>query len=123
MLLRNHPLLTYKNSRSWPPAWLYCGGFENTYPRGEVGILKNVFISSVKPSTRCLLIMEHADAEYIGDLLISDTAFCSEIYKVLLRHCGQTIQETGDIKLSYTRQVSLPRVHPSSNRPLFLVKR
>ena len=56
----NHALLTHQSSRSWPPAWLYCGGFDSTHPRGEVGILKNVFVSSVKPSTRCYLIMEHA---------------------------------------------------------------
>jgi hypothetical protein len=100
MLFRDHPLLTYQNRRSWPPAWLYCGGFDNTYPQGEVGILKNVFISSVKPSTRCFLIMEHADAEYMGDLYMSDHAFCMQIYEMLVRHCGKTIQEIGDIDLS-----------------------
>ena len=100
MLLRDHPLLTYQNSRSWPPAWLWCGGFNNTYPRGEVGILKNVFVSPVKPSTRCFLIMEHAGAEYIGDLSISDAALCLEMYAVLRRHCGKTLQEIGDVDLS-----------------------
>jgi hypothetical protein len=45
MLLRDHPLLTYWNGRSWPPDWLWCGGFDNTHPRGEVGILKTVFVS------------------------------------------------------------------------------
>ena len=59
MLLRDHPLLTHQNIRTWPPAWLYCVGFDNTYPLGEVGILKTVFVSAVKPSTRCFLIMEH----------------------------------------------------------------
>ena len=98
MLLRHHPLLTYRSVRSWPPAWLYCGGFDNTHPQGEVGILKTVFLS-VKPSSHCFLIMEHAGAEYMGELLISDAAFCSEIYEVLLRHCGETIQDIGDIEL------------------------
>ena len=99
MLLRDHPLFTHQNARSWPPAWLYCGGFDNTYPRGEVGILKTVFVSAVKPSTLCFLIMEHAGAEYMGELLISDAVFRSEIYEVLLRHCGKTIQEIGEIDL------------------------
>ena len=100
MLFRDHPLFTFKNTRSWPPNWLYCGGFDNTHPQGEVGILKNVFVSSVKPSNRCFLIMEHAGAEYIGDLLVSDDAFCTQIYEMLLGYCGKTIQEIGDIALS-----------------------
>jgi hypothetical protein len=80
MLLRNHPLLTYWNGRSWPPNWLWCGGFDNTHPRGEVGILKTVFVSVVKPSTSCFLVMEHAGAEYLGEFFVSDAAFCLEMY-------------------------------------------
>jgi hypothetical protein len=99
MLLRNHPLLTYQNRRSWPPAWLYCGGFDNTYPRGEVGILKNVFPSSINPFTHCLLIMEHAGADYMGTLFVSEEAFCLEMYAVLLRHRGKTLQKIGDVDL------------------------
>ena len=49
--------------------------------------------------------MEHAGTEYMGDL-VSDAAFCLEIYAVLLRNCGKTLQEIGDIDLSDTRQVS-----------------
>jgi hypothetical protein len=47
--------------------------------------------------------MEHAGAEYMGALFVSDAAFCSEIYKVLFQHCGKTIQEVGYIDLSDTR--------------------
>ena len=100
MLFRNHPLLANQNRRSWPPDWLWCAGFDNTHPRGEVGILKTVFVSSVKPSTSCFLIMDHAGAEYMGELFLGDAAFCSEIYKVLVRHCSKTIQDIGDIDLS-----------------------
>jgi hypothetical protein len=121
MLLRDHPLLTYQSIRSWPPAWLYCRGFDNTYPRGEVGILKNVFVSSVHPSTRCYLIMEHAGGEYMGDLSISDVAFCVQIYAMLRRHCGKTIREIGDIDISDTRQVSDEYPHqPPPPHPAFL---
>ena len=121
MLFRDHPLCTYQNRRSWPPAWLYRGGFDNTHPLGEVGLLKNVFISSVKPSTRCYVIMEHAGAEYMGDISVSDAAFCSKIYAVLRRHCGKTIQEIGDIDLGDTRQVSEIHPHqPPPSHPVFL---
>jgi hypothetical protein len=47
--------------------------------------------------------MEHAGAEYMGMLFVSDADFCLEMYAVLLRHCGNTIQEIGDINLSDTR--------------------
>ena len=46
--------------------------------------------------------MEHAGAEYMGTLFITDDAFCLDIHAVLLRHCGKTIQEIGDIDLSGT---------------------
>jgi hypothetical protein len=74
MLLRDHPLMMYKSNRSWPPAWLWRGGDENTHPEGEVGILKNVIPSYVDPYDRCFLIIEHLGAEYIGALLLNDTA-------------------------------------------------
>ena len=47
--------------------------------------------------------MEHAGAEYMGELAIRDAAFCMEIYAVLLRNRGNTIQEIADIDLSDTR--------------------
>ena len=47
--------------------------------------------------------MDHAGAEYMGELFLGDAAFCSEIYKVLVRHCSKTIQDIGDIDLSDTR--------------------
>ena len=100
MLLRDHPLLVDSNGNScWPPAWLYRGGFDNTHPQDEVGILKEVFVSTIKPSKSCFLIMEHAGAEYIGTLRISDEAFCVRIHSILVRHCGKTIQEIGAIDL------------------------
>jgi hypothetical protein len=116
MLLRDHPLLTHQNIRTWPPAWLYCVGFDNTYPLGEVGILKTVFVSAVKPSTRCFLIIEHAGAEYMGELSMGDAAFCNEIYQILLRHCGETIQEIGDIDLIERT----PEQSTQESTPLFL---
>jgi hypothetical protein len=121
MLLREHPLLTHQNSRSWPPAWLYCGGLDDTHPRGEVGILKTVYISVIKPSNSCHLIMEYAGAEYMGTLFVGDAALCLEIYEVLLRHCGKAIQEIGNIDLSNPPQVSDTYPHqPSPSRPVFL---
>jgi len=102
MQLRDHPLMSYRGTHSWPPAWLWRGGYETTYPQGEVGILKYVMASTVAPYNRCFLIMEHCGAEYIGALLLSDPAFCREVYQVLLKSSGDTIQEIGGIDLSHT---------------------
>jgi hypothetical protein len=101
MLLRDHPLMMYHRVRSWPPVWTLTGS-ENKHAKGEIGILKKVIRSYIKPYDRCYLIMEHCGAEYGGVLLLSDPAFCREIYRVLIQHCGKTIREIGDIDLSYT---------------------
>ena len=121
MLLRDHPLLTYRKNREWPPVWVYCGGLYDTHPRGEDGILKTVYLSVVKPSTSCYLIMEHDGAEYMGTLFVNDAALCLEIYEVLLRHCGKAIQEIGNIDLSNLPQASDIHSHqPPSSHPVFL---
>jgi hypothetical protein len=119
MLLRAHPLLTHQNNRSWPPTWVYCGGLDDTHPQGEGGILKTVYLSVVKPSTSCYLIMEHAGAEYMGTIYVSDAALCLDIFEVLLRHCGKAIREIGNIDLSNLPQVSDTYQRPPS-RPVFL---
>jgi hypothetical protein len=46
--------------------------------------------------------MEHCGAEYVGALLLNDPAFCQEIFEELIQHRGKTIQEIGDIDLTYT---------------------
>jgi hypothetical protein len=96
------PLMTYKDLRRWPPAWLWTAGYDNTDPRGEIRILKTALRSRIQPHDRCFLIMEHCGAEYIGALLLNDPAFCREIFEVLIQNLGKTIQEIGDIDLSYT---------------------
>jgi hypothetical protein len=102
MLLRDHPLMMYRGNRSWPPAWLWTAGYESTHPQGEVGILKAVLHSTKVSYDRCFLVMEHCGAEYVGALLVSDPAFCREIFDVLVGQVGKTIQEIGDIDLKYT---------------------
>ena len=102
MKLRDHPLMTYMGVRSWPPAWLCRGGGDTTYPQGEVGILKDVMLSTIAPHSTCFLIMEHGGAQYIGALLVSEPAFHREICKILFQNCGQTIQDIGEIDISYT---------------------
>ena len=84
MELRNHPLVTYRNLPSWPPAWVWIGGNEDKYPKGEVGTLTRVkadTLTRVKADRlslihRCFLWMEYGDSAYLGCLLLSDAPFC-----------------------------------------------
>src|SRR5262249_31076579 len=52
MLLRDHPLMSYKGMPSWPPAWTWTGGVENDHPRGEVGVLEAILPSVIQPADR-----------------------------------------------------------------------
>jgi hypothetical protein len=93
--------MSYKGSPSWPPAWLWRNGFESTFPEGEVGILREVLLSTAPPDNSCFLIMEHCGAQYIGPLLLSDRAFYLQIYSLLIHNCGQTMQDIGDIDIRH----------------------
>jgi hypothetical protein len=96
MFLRNHPLLNYQGVPSWPPVWTFTGGLENGRPRrGEIGILREVTISSVEPADRCFLHIEHEGSTYVGCLLIEDQVFCDQIVTMLQGHLNRPIAEIG----------------------------
>lgn len=102
MMLRDHPLMNYRGLRNWPPIWTWRGGEgENKRPRGEVGILRDVFLSNVEPRSRVYLIMEYEDSEYIGCLLFDEASACKQICELLHHHCGSSITEIGDLDLSF----------------------
>ena len=100
MLLRDHLLMSCRGIPSWPPSWTWIDGQEDNDPKGEIGILKHVIPSHIEPYDRYFLIMEHSGAEYIGVLVVSDTAFNREILGVLLPNRGKTIKEIGSIDLA-----------------------
>jgi hypothetical protein len=99
MKLRDDPRLSYKGFPSWPPMWLWRGGNKYTHAVGEVGVLKQVMPPTTDPWDRCFLIIEHDEQEYMGILLVEDSRFCREIYKVLVEHCGEPIQQIAEIDL------------------------
>jgi len=51
MLLRDHPLMSYRVVRSWPPIWTWTDGRENKRPRGEIGILREYCCPTFNPPT------------------------------------------------------------------------
>jgi hypothetical protein len=102
MLLRDHPLMTYRGIHNWPPTWTWINGVENRHPRGEVGTLEAVLPSNIQPADRCFLCISHEGSTYIGCLLIEDRVFCSQIVKLIRRYCDHPIAEIGSLDLSHT---------------------
>jgi hypothetical protein len=102
MQLRNHPLMSYGGMPNWPPVWTWIGGEENKQPRGEIGILKEVRLAKVEPSNRFFLIIEYDEASYIGSLSFDDPSFCRQISKLLIDHCGYSIQDVGGLDVGQT---------------------
>jgi len=102
MLLREHPLFSYHGMHSWPPVWTWMAGGYDWRPRGEVGILRRVEKPKVLPANKCFLYIDYEDASYIGCLLCSDHAFCSQIVRILEAHLNKTIAEIGSIDLTHT---------------------
>jgi hypothetical protein len=86
-----------RSRRNWPPSWTWTGGKENKNPKGELGILKQVKLSSVEPFlNRCFLWMEYEDSIYLGCLLFDDKFFCERISTLLGEHCGSSIRDIAD---------------------------
>jgi hypothetical protein len=101
-MLRNHPAMSYRGLNNWPPIWTWRGGAgEDRRPKGEVGILRDVFLSQVEPRSRIYLIMEHEATEYMGCLLFNDPTLCRQLCELLNRHCGYPISEIGNLDLTH----------------------
>lgn len=101
MELRNHPRVSYKGVRSWPPAWFWIAGDTNKYPEGEVGILKELLKSFIQPSNRFFLVIEYGAALYLGSLLFDQPALCEEVYTLLKDYYGHTIEYIGGLDLRH----------------------
>ena len=106
MLLREHPLMSYRGVSSWPPVWVWRGGVAGAggadiLPRGEIGTLKEVIPSNIEPRDRIYLINQYRGQEYMGCLLFTDAIFCAQICAVLRAHCGWQIADIGKLDVSH----------------------
>ena len=45
--------------------------------------------------------MEYEDSAYLGCLLLSDGAFCEQLFKLLQQNVGRSIEDIGSLDLSY----------------------
>jgi hypothetical protein len=99
MLLRDHPLMSYKGVPSWPPTWIWTHGLEKKSPQGEIGVFRRVVQSNIQPSNRCFLFIDHEESSYIGGLMVDDSVFCDQITKLLQGCCNRPIAEIGGLEL------------------------
>ena len=100
MLLRGHPLFSYRGMHSWPPVWTSMNGGSNKDPRGEVGILRRVEKSKVLPADRCFLHIDYEGSSYVGCLFCSDHAFCWQIVRIMEANLNKTIAHIGSLDIS-----------------------
>lgn len=101
MKLRDHPLMSYHGQRNWPPAWSTVRTERLPKPYGEAGVLKSARINE-RFDNVVYLRVEIEGREYLGALLFDDFGFCYEIYSLLRSCVGCSMQEIGDLDLSYT---------------------
>jgi hypothetical protein len=101
MKLREHPGMSYRGLVNWPPVWTrnIQGDVETT--RGEVGVLDYVY-ANAHISNKCFLVIRHQDKRFVGCLIFTDRAFCGQMSQVLRQQVGRTIQDIGDLDLTYT---------------------
>jgi hypothetical protein len=102
LALRDHPLMSYRGLRNWPPEWTWLSGQPNNNVRGEVGVLRSVVISDAESPARCFLYIDHDGASYMGCLLFSDPNFCHEVVTLLESYLNRSITEIGSLDVSHT---------------------
>jgi hypothetical protein len=101
MKLRDHPLMTYRGVRIWPPLWIETRPRTYATVTGEIGTLTYVY-STPAAMNRCTLVIEHDTKSYVGTLIFSDEAFCKQVCELLRRKRNRTIKEIGDLDVNHT---------------------
>ena len=99
--LRCHPLMSYRGVSNWPPVWTWIDGEEIKHAEGEVGILKEVKLSNVRPADRILMLIEHEKDRYIGCVPFDNYFFCRMILPLLEQYRSHSLQEIGELELFY----------------------
>lgn len=109
VMLREHPLMNYRNLANWPPVWTPRGrkngaAVETVPPwhtrRGEIGTLQAAFLSTVKRPPRIYLMVKYEGRDYVGSLLFTDAGICRQFYKFFKEQAGKSISEIGMLDVS-----------------------
>jgi hypothetical protein len=98
MKLRDHPGMSFRGIRTWPPRWISTRQTRERLPSGEIGILKDVSMHNNLYS-EIILMIESEGHSYRGSLRFEDPWFCSQVYSLLHLHVEHRIREIGDVEL------------------------
>lgn len=97
--LREHPLMSRRGISNWPPVWTNSTKEDPQKIYGEVGVLRYIHLAD-QASKKCYLVIEYNRERYVGSLSFDDTAFCSQICRLLQQHIGRSVKEIGDSDVS-----------------------
>lgn len=101
MKLRSHPLISYRNFRTWPPVWTKRDGACVKMLFGEFGVLTCAYLCDGS-STQCCLLIDYENQSFGGALLFDNPIFCNQICRLLEANVGRSLKEIGDLDLSFT---------------------
>lgn len=100
MELRNHPKMRFEGKPNWPPHWLGSYSHDHPLPRGEIGVLREVYskpANSIIIRPRCYLVIDHEGREYFASLLFDDLGFLETVCRLLQRYIGTPISSIGSL--------------------------
>jgi hypothetical protein len=100
MQLRDHPDMSYRGVRNWPPMWMLKRDHSVRALMGEAGVLKFVRSNS-RMSNKCFLVIDFEEELYISTLIFNERAFCRQISNLLCEHIGRSIKKIGDMDVSH----------------------
>jgi hypothetical protein len=86
--------------RNWPPVWVRSNEHVKLI-RAEIGTLKRAYFKR-SLGNGFHLVMEYEGKEYMASISFDDAQFCQNLYSFLQSHTGRSIQEIGDLDLSFT---------------------
>jgi hypothetical protein len=102
MQLRHHPLMSCLGHRAWPPTrWRSAGSEMNVFVTGEIGILKEVRMTTAPHMTKLFLLIEHDKRLYMGVTIVEDAAFGRQVHDLLQHHLDEPISAIGSLDVSH----------------------
>jgi hypothetical protein len=96
MKLNDHPLMSHKGLRNWPPSFLAFNHEDRL--AGELGILRHVMADQTDMN-RVFLLTEYDGLGYVGCVQFDDKEFCSRIATVFRNSIGKPLKEIGEFEI------------------------